>query len=246
MSDVGYAVSTDGTNWTNPYSYPILTHGEPGSWDAIAISPGAIIKEESGYKMYYVGWSYPYDHWHIGLAVSEDGINWEKYPEPVLYGTTDWEYRIAPSSVIKIDSIYYLYYFGNGTGNTKIGVATSFNGINWTRFTGNPILEATQTWEGYGIYEPSVILDEGIYKMIYVNQSSNAFGMATSTDGINWTKNNANPFFTKDQTANNWADEEIAYPFFTKIENEYRIYYSGIGTPGSIIYSLGFMRKFVN
>lgn len=245
-SNVGYAISSDGINWTKPFSDPVLSPGVSGSWDETSTIAGAVIKEESGYKMYYVGWSNPYEQWHIGLATSSDGITWQKHPLPVLYGTTGWETRIVPSSILKISGIYYLYYYGSMVNNNKIGLATSTDGINWTKYSGNPILEATQSWEGSGIAHPSVIKDEGIYKMVYVNKASNGFGIATSIDGITWTKDNHNPFFIEENTTNNWADEDIAYPFFMKINNEYRIYYSGIGDPNSIVYRIGFMRKFDN
>ncbi len=246
VSNVGYAISSDGINWTKPFNHPVISHGDPGSWDETATIAGAIIKENSEYKMYYVGWSDPYDQWHIGLATSSDGISWQKHPSPVLYGTTGWETRIAPSSVLKINGTYYLYYYGSMVSNNKIGLATSMDGINWTKYSGNPILEATQSWEGSGIYYPAIIEDEGVYKMVYMNKSANAFGMATSVNGITWTKDANNPFFTEENTASNWADEDIAYPFFMRKDNEYRIYYSGIGDPNSIVYRIGFMRKVGN
>ncbi len=241
-SNVGYATSSDGISWTKPYDYPVLTTGQPGSWDETAAIAGVVMKDSSVYKMYYFGWSDPYGTWNIGLATSTDGINWTKYPSPILYGTTGWETRIAPSSILKINGMYYMYYYSNLVEDNKIGLATSSDGINWTRYSGNPILEATQPWEGTGIYYPSVMKDSGIYKMIYMNKGD-SFGIATSPDGINWTKETNNPFFTKENTANKWGDEDIAYPFFMKNGNEYRIYYSGIGVPGSDIYSIGFTSK---
>jgi predicted GH43/DUF377 family glycosyl hydrolase len=129
---------------------------------------------------------------------------------------------------------------------TKIGMATSVDGITWVRSPSNPILVHTVSWEGNGVYFPSVIYENNTFKMVYMNRSANAFGMATSSDGINWTKDSNNPFFTEDNTANGWADEDIAYPFFMKTENEYRIYYSGIGNPNSSVYKIGFVRKNIN
>ena len=58
--------------------------------------------------MYYYGYSNQYDQWHIGLATSIDGINWIKYPQPIIYATSGWEYQIGSSSIIKKDGIYYL------------------------------------------------------------------------------------------------------------------------------------------
>lgn len=240
---VAYAESQDGLNWTRPISNPILSPGDPGSWDSYATVAGAIIDEEGIYKMYYVGWANTYSNWHIGLATSVDGINWEKHPVPVLMGTSGWEYQIVPSSIIKVDGTYYLYYFGRNLPNYNIGLATSTDGINWVKHTGNPIVVPNQSWEETGVFHPSVIKINNQFKMVYMNSSSNGFGSAVSSDGMNWTKDNSNPFFTRENTANGWAHSKIAYPNLIKTENDSRIYYSGIGTPGEF-FKIGFVRRF--
>lgn len=241
-SSVGYAISSDGFNWTKPFSQPVLSPGNYNSWDATTAAAGAIIHESNGYKMYYVGWSNHNANWHIGLATSSDGINWTKHPNPVIYGTNGWEYQLVPSSIMKIQGVYYLYYYGINSQNYKIGLATSVDGINWTKHSSNPILSPTQTWEGTGVGHPSVIKDGDVFKMIYMGGFDYSFGMATSTDGVNWTKVSSNPFFTKQNTHNNWASGGIAYPNFIKIGNEYRIYYSGLFS-GSSQYRIGVARK---
>jgi predicted GH43/DUF377 family glycosyl hydrolase len=242
---VFYAESFDGITWTLNQTTPVLYPGSPGSWDSWAVHPGAVIKDGGIFKMYYPAYSYQYAQWHIGLATSTDGIHWEKYPEPVLYGTSGWQFQIGPSSIIKVDGTYYLYFYGRNYPSYSIGVATSTDGIHWTKYTNNPILLSEYSWEGTGIYYPSVIKENDQFKMIYMNASADAFGIATSTDGIHWTKTGSNPFFKKANTADDWAEYDIAYPHLMKIGTEYRIYYSGIGD-GASGYQIGFMRKFGN
>ena len=43
--------------------------------------------------MYYNGWSSQYDQWQIGLAFSDDGINWQRYTDPVLYADSLHEFK---------------------------------------------------------------------------------------------------------------------------------------------------------
>ena len=62
--------------------------------------------------MYYCGYSDEYDNWHVGYATSVDGINWEKYPQPIITGTYGWEHQLIASSIIKLNNQYYLYYTG--------------------------------------------------------------------------------------------------------------------------------------
>lgn len=236
-----YAESKDGINWKHNVE-PVLSPGEEGSWDSWAVHPGPVIKENNLYKMYYTGWSDMNGHWNIGLATSTDGINWTKNPNPVLSGNNN-EYQITATSVIKIDDIYHMYYTGGYYQQVWwISLATSRDGVNWERYSGNPLLTTTHTWEGYGVYHSSVLEENEIYKMVYMGTSSNAFGIATSTDGKNWTTMQSNPFFTIANTHNNWTDR-IAYPNFVKAsESEIRVYYNGIPKKTNY-YTIAFLKK---
>jgi hypothetical protein len=55
---------------------------------------------------------------------------------------------ITPCTIVKLSATYYLYYVGsdgkrdhdNGPAHRKLGLATSTNGIDFTKYDGNPIL----------------------------------------------------------------------------------------------------------
>ena len=242
-----YAVSNDGIVWNKPFNYPILYPGSYGTWDSWAVHPGAVFKDDDGiYKMYYYGYADQYSQWHIGLATSTDGIIWEKYPQPILYGTSGWEFQICTHSIVKKNGTYYLYYYGRTAPNYRIGLATSSDGINFTKYSGNPILSNTEAWEQTGVVYPSVIEENATLRMVYCNSSGTGFGLATSTDGYNWIKSQGNPFFTSQNTSNGWAYGKIAWPSWLKLSNEYRIYYSGIATTNGTEHRIGMMRKFGN
>jgi predicted GH43/DUF377 family glycosyl hydrolase len=237
-----YAESNDGINWI-PYSgNPVISPSNYGYWDSESVNPGAVIKENGIYKMYYGGWSNQNSVWSIGLATSADGKNWTKYPQPILTGTYGWEYQLVPSSIVKYNDTYYLYYTGRNLPEYQIGVAISNDGINFTRYINNPILSSSVAWEDNGVLDASVVLENNQFEMIFMNSSANGFGFATSTDGVNWDKSNNNPFFSKEETSNNWANIRIAYPNYIKILNEKRIYYSGSNS-NNTGYKIGFVRK---
>src|SRR5690554_2456012 len=249
MGDIGtaktfilYAESFDGINWNHPLSTPVLYPGEEGSWDSWAVHSGPVIKENGVYKMYYSGFSDLWGHWNIGLATSTDGINWIKHPEPILVGNME-EFQLGANSIIKKNGVYYLYYTAGYFQQTWwINLATSTDGINFTRYEGNPLLTTSYTWEGFGVYHASVIEDDGDYTMVYMGTNATAFGLATSPDGKNWSTISSNPFFTLSNTYNNWTDR-IAYPNFIKIsEIDLRIYYSAI-PKNSNKYAIGFIMR---
>ena len=83
-------------------------------------------------------------------------------------------------------------------------------------------------------------------KFIKVYQNSNdaatAFGIATSTDGIVWTKDSQNPIFTKDDTYNHWTNY-LQNPSIIEVNNEYRVYYVGYNW-STYEAKIGVIRKF--
>ena len=238
VGNVGYAKSNDGINWNYVHPTAVLMNGPPGSWDSYSVGANAVIKDSTEYKMYYSGFQNQSQMWHVGLATSSDGINWIKKSSPALLATPS-EYQIVASDVIKVGGVYYMFYSVISNSNLKIYLAVSNNGINWERYNNNPVIQSSQPWEGTGVYFPTVIFENNQFKMVYSNKNVTGLGMAVSSDGKNWVKNNNNPFFSANQSANNWTTE-VAYPQFKKFGNEYRIYYTG-GFPN---YKIGLLRKF--
>ena len=220
-----FATSNDGLIWTKYSNQPVLYPGANGSWDSQHVSPGFVIKNENQYYMYYIGWKDQYSNWGIGLATSQDGVNWTKRNEPVVAGES-WDLQIVVNNIIKVNSIFYMYYSGRSSSNSdwSIGLATSSDGTHWTKHFSNPIIKESLYWENNGVSYPTVIKEDNLYKMVYSGGTSPAFGLAYSTDGINWQKWVQEPFLTSELTFNN---SRIAYPKLIVTDNEYRLYYSG-------------------
>lgn len=226
-ADINYAESVDGIHWHGASDRAVFSPGASGAWDDYSIGMGAVIKDEGLYKMYYCGYRDQYGQWNVGLAVSQDGISWERHPSPVLTAS-DYEEKVGAGSVFKKDNQYYMIYnYAKGNGERGICLATSPDGVQWTKYSGNPVLKADQVWEGSSIYAPSVIYDNGQYKMIYMTLNADTFGAAYSTDLIHWTKKGSGPIFKASQLK--WCSR-IAYPFLTKFNGQYRLYYSGGNT----------------
>jgi len=240
VTSVGYATSKNGLTWKHYSRQPVLIPTK-GTWDAFSVGHGTILKDSGEYKLYYSGYIESNgSRFSIGLATSTDGIHWTKKAEPILSGSNGWDYSIAVKGVVKVNNKYYMYYHsGDASG---IGLATSTDGISWTRYAGNPILIPTDPWEGWGISIPSVIYDEGKFKMVYANTGmSSSFGFATSEDGIHWTKDAGNPIFSKEKTKKKWS-YNIGYPSITKVGNKLMIYYMGVNSSNNKM-SIGVLVK---
>jgi predicted GH43/DUF377 family glycosyl hydrolase len=238
QASIWYAESQDGINWNTIGSSPVLTKGTPGSWDDLNIVPGVVMKVNNQYRMYYMGCRDSYGMLSVGLALSTDGINWVKNSTPVMAANSQY-YAIGLADIVQKDSMFIAYFNYNKSrsgSNNIIGRATSFDGINWAMYSGNPILTATLPWEGGSIHHPSVIFDNNEYKMVYGNAlQQTSFGMATSIDGYNFTKQST-PFFNNTNSVKNYVI--VAYPYFRKLNNEYRIYYTGQTTSGELTINL--------
>jgi predicted GH43/DUF377 family glycosyl hydrolase len=241
VASVWYAESQDGLNWNTIGSMPVLSNGSAGSWDAYAVTVTAVIKTGNTYRMYYNGHQDYGDDISTGIALSIDGIHWDKNAAPII-GITTGYYHFNFMDVVKKDSIYYGYcsYRTSSSSNDGeiIGVATSTDGFTWGR---QPILHATLAWESGSIGFPTVIYDNGIFKMIYANGIGTCFGMATSTDGIHFMKFSS-PIFTQSNSIN--GQYSIWYPNYRKFNNVSYLYYTGANSSNEL--SLCVARNFNN
>lgn len=186
---------------------PILPLGNAGSWDAGSMRDMAILYANGKYYMFYTGAITnltPYTP-SIGLATSPDGYAWTKqgkvFDRNVVTGLFDSGGVFSPGVYFE-NGIFYMYYAGINdpsqwyNGPIKTGLATSPDGITWTRSASNPVLISDQAWEGsQGVYACDVKKVNGRYLMLYTSHSPGTWdiGGATSTDLINWTKLANNP-----------------------------------------------------
>jgi predicted GH43/DUF377 family glycosyl hydrolase len=205
---------------------PIL----PGDWDGSQVRYPHIIHDGGTYKMWYIGLD-AFQVGQFGYATSPDGITWTKYGgNPVLEvgAAGEWDAgTLEGGNVLKDGSMYKLWYSGqDAQGTWRIGYATSGDGISWTKYSGNPILEpGPQPWRNGLVMHPYVIKDGSMYRMWARTAGDDGsgwtdyFAYATSPDGINWTWHSANPILAKD-----W--EEWMWRPFVLPGGTYQMWYS--------------------
>lgn len=165
----------------------------------------------------------------LATVTSTDGVHWGNY-QILLSGVTDtWENIVNRGCIVKQDSIYFLYYTGQYKGKSNIGVATSWNGVNFKRMSANPILKPEFAHEKVSVMNPCVIYDDenNCFKMWYSageTYEPNVICYAESSDGIQWDKEEE-PVLQKGQ--NEWEKERVGGCQVLKIEEGYEIYYIG-------------------
>lgn len=204
---IHHAISSDGLTWVkDTLNNPVLSPGSNGSWDDLWVDSHCIIFVDSIYHMWYSGANGTFVR--IGHATSADGVTWTKdVDNPVLsYGTAgSWDYpRVEGPNVIYDGSVYHMWYNGGSHSAWRIGYATSPDGINWTKYAGNPVLNwgPQGNWDDTSVGFCSVLLDTltSTYSMWYTGSDTSLLnqspwgavaqiGYASSPDGITWTKN---------------------------------------------------------
>ena len=229
ISQIGLAESKDGYTWTKHSGNPVISAGSSG-WNSEGVARAAVIQTGTGYEA-WVGGTADGAQWSIGYYKSTDGVAWTEpvtNPLPSLAPTDPWEGNLVlPGSVIKDGDLYRMWYVGrNAIGRWAVGYATSSDGINWTKYLGNPVFRrSTNSWEDEGPRSCSVVFDGRDYYMMYAAQGDKIMiGSAQSSDGLTWTRGAQNPEF---QPRTGWESSLVRTPCLLFEDGRRRLYYAG-------------------
>ncbi len=132
-------------------------------------------------------------------------------------------------TVLKDGNLYKMWYAGFDGATTRIGYATSTDGVNWAKYAGNPVLAPGLPWEGNSVSDPHVMSVRTGYAIWYTGRTSagvSTIGYATSSDGINWTKWFENPVMGIGP-AGSWKDADVMNPVVLRLGGLYHMWYTG-------------------
>lgn len=182
----------------NEFSCPILK--QTVRWDEKDVfNPAAVVRDGKVYMVFraediigkYAGTS------RLGLAVSEDGLHFEKMPSPVFYPAEDsmkryeWEGGVEdPRIVESAEGLYIMTYTAYDGNLARLCLATSPDLQNWTKH--GLVLKGkyTDTWSKSGAIvarqQGEKIVAEKIGDKYWMYFGDTDLFMATSADLINW------------------------------------------------------------
>lgn len=225
---------------------PILNLGEIGTFDEFGIYPVSVIRRKTDILAYYGGWtrceSIPFTV-SIGAAISHDeGVTFTKLGNgPLLTSNLTDPFVLSGPKVRVFNNKWYLWYVA-GTkwhaheGRTeavyKIRMATSDDGLNWTR-TGKDIIESKLEIDECQA-SPDVFFFRNQYHMFFCykygidfrnNKRGYRIGYAVSEDLMHWTRDDARAGI--DISESGWDDESIAYPHVFQLDGDVYMLYLG-------------------
>ncbi|MCK6526763.1 hypothetical protein L6R50_04140 [Myxococcota bacterium] len=187
---IGLAVSADGISWTRWGTAPIVSHGDPGTYDeknahAPTVVPGGL----GTWHMWYSAKTDD-DVYSIAYATSEDlGYTWTKFEANPIFAAApvgEWDAgRITHPSILPRGSGYQFWYAGSAdTAYDSIGYGISPDLVAWERWPHNPVLTpgAAGRWDASELWAASVYDLGDRYYMFYSAADEGAhygrFGLA--------------------------------------------------------------------
>lgn len=163
----------------------------------------------------------------VGLRQAQADWTWYRHPQNPVFrpSASGWDSAHLTAGTVLLDGDEFrLYYSAWGAALESIGLATSPDGVSWSR-RAQPVLEPSPgAWDSSDVAVPCVIKEDGIYKMWYYGGEgiSNYIGYATSADGIVWTKH-PEPLLRPSPGA--WDGGQLAAPWVVHDASGYKLYY---------------------
>jgi len=211
--DIFQSTSTDGVTWTLASEEPVFS-GADVEYAGVALLASSILVEDDGtWVMYFYTWET-----NAGLAPTSIGRAtapepsgpWVADDEPILVAGSDGEWdelQVVAPTVVKTNDGYVMYYTGATSSALSIGMATSEDGINWTKYDdpsttdapyaesdpiivelGNPNYDDDEQY----VWQPQVVVTDDGWVMLYKHGDkfyagpTGEIAYAISQDGITW------------------------------------------------------------
>ena len=172
-----------------------LDLGSQGGIDERGLESPIVLREAPDrLVMWYRGRTFADNQGRIMRAVSADGLDWTgtgivMEPEGPNEGS-----KIDPMTVARRDDGVYMMWYGAAGRGGNASLATSADGISWTRSPRNPVLAKTsRQWDSRGAGGQHSVLRVGnrwemIYKGFGDQEGWTHYGIARSRDGERWKK----------------------------------------------------------
>src|SRR5215207_1711472 len=150
---------------------PIVSKGQPGTWDERFTDPGAVVYDNGMFHMFRNGFREFPGESQVGYVTSPDGYTWTKQGDDPVFKTEDVPYaKIAmyASSVLRQGNCWVLYFY---TWDSSSSPSASVIGraIAELMVDDEPVLRpgATGDWDDEQVHAPRLLKTDGVYTRYY-------------------------------------------------------------------------------
>ncbi len=229
--------------WRRDTDGPILSLGEPGSFDDTHIFAPMVARDDDGFQLWHCGSTGDVANrvFRLGLSTSRDGRVHTRHPtNPVFeFGTatnsilTPTLLRSPDGATLRENGRLRIWFsstsFEDKTRLHTLHEATSEDGVHWSK--PSPALLK-------GVYAPTVIKTGRFYQMWFTDVSAEPWIIrhASSEDGTRW-RVTPDPVVGLDQA---WEKGNLFYPTVLKIDGAYLMWYGSYWTGRRSTTALGF------
>jgi len=223
----------DAASWQMAEENPIIkVSPQPGDCDSAHVLDPAVVVVNRKVYLYYSAHSLDTNrHSSVALAVSEDGINFKKYPKnPLIPG-------IAPEIVYKDKTFYLFYERPNLWGQFDIFICPGSDYKHFSTRDERIVFTASGKQGEFDSFSISTvrIWKEGKWYYMayggcgrYIDYPS-AIGLARSQDLLRWERYPGNPVMERGEPGS-WDEGGLWFATVKKLKGVYYLWYEGCGT----------------
>lgn len=240
---VDLVISADGENVCveRISSGPTLSPGPCGYFDEHGVFPSCVVHFNGVYYLYFIGWTQgveaPLFYASVGLAISEDGLNFERDSSAPLLARSEHDPCLVTSPHVYVDDSGWRMSYVSGikwSRNADGGLQSHYH-IKLAKGSGpRQWLRDGQIAIDFApgetnIARPAVVKDQyGFYRMwfsyVHADIGKYRVGYAESVNGTDWVR--------KDNLAGVGLDSEecremVCYPAVFKLAGRYYMLYNG-------------------
>jgi beta-1,2-mannobiose phosphorylase / 1,2-beta-oligomannan phosphorylase len=202
---------------------PVFVAAE-GKWDTKIRERGWILKDESGWKLWYTGYDPAIQPpmMSLGLATSFDGVTWKRSSQTPIFAD-GW---VEDMMVIRHDGTYYMFAEG---AEDQSQLLTSADGIHWNRIGTLDIRKTDGQRISPGPFgTPTAYFEDGVWSLFYERRDAGIW-LARSTDMKVWTNVSDDPLILPGPDT--YDSLMIAMNQIVRVGDQYIAVLHGTGSP---------------